>query len=140
MLNNNQTVSTAESCTGGKVASMITSVPGSSAWYKGSVVAYDNNIKTQVLGVNPEIIETFGAVSEETAIQMANNIRRIFGTDYSVSLTGIAGPTGGNESKPVGTVWIAISSPKGTFAEKHCFGDNRQINIFRFCRNSLKHA
>jgi nicotinamide-nucleotide amidase len=137
LLNNKQNVCTAESCTGGKIASMITSVPGSSAWYKGSVVAYDNDIKIQILGVDSKVIESFGAVSEQTAIQLAENIKKIYNTTFAISVTGIAGPTGGTPEKPVGTVWIAIASPGGTHAEKHCFGDNRIINISRFARTAL---
>ena len=107
---NNLTVSTAESCTGGKIASLITSVPGSSGWFRGSVVAYDNSIKTGVLGVSKETLRLYGAVSAETAGEMARGARRLMGTDYAVAVTGIAGPTGGTADKPVGIVWMAIDS------------------------------
>jgi nicotinamide-nucleotide amidase len=128
---NNLTVSTAESCTGGKIASIITSVPGSSGWFTGSVVAYDNNIKTGILGVSSETIRQYGAVSAETAGEMARGARRLMGTDYSVAVTGIAGPAGGTAEKPVGTVWIAVDSERGLVTEKQIFADDRQINISR---------
>jgi len=137
LLDNNMTVSTAESCTGGRIASMITSVPGSSAWYRGSVVAYDNSIKTRVLGVDPAVISRYGAVSKETVKAMAEGMRALASTDYSVAVTGIAGPTGGTPEKPVGTVWIAVASSRGIVAEKHRFADDRQINILRSATNAL---
>jgi len=138
LLNDNKlTVSTAESCTGGKIASLITSVPGSSGWFRGSVVAYDNSIKTGILGVNKETLKLYGAVSAETAGEMARGARRLMGTDYSVAVTGIAGPTGGTAEKPVGTVWIAIDSERGVVTEKQIFADNRQINISRSSYGAL---
>ncbi|NLE35046.1 MAG: competence/damage-inducible protein A [Bacteroidales bacterium] len=137
LLSKNLTVSTAESCTGGKIASLITSVPGSSAWFKGSVVAYDNSIKTGLLGVDPEIINRYGAVSEETATAMAEGIRRLTGTDFAIAVTGVAGPTGGTPEKPVGTVWIAIVSERGIITEKQRFADDRLINISRSAHTAL---
>lgn len=137
LLDNHLTVSTAESCTGGTIASMITRVSGSSAWFRGSVVAYDNSIKTGVLGVDPEIISRHGAVSEETVKAMAEGIRRLAVTDFAVAVTGIAGPTGGTPEKPVGTVWIAVASSGGVIAEKHRFADDRQINISRSASTAL---
>jgi len=137
LYDNKLTLATAESCTGGKIASLITSVPGSSGWFKGSVVAYDNSVKTGLLGVNPETIRLFGAVSAETAGEMAKGIRRLMGTDYAVAVTGIAGPTGGTTEKPVGTVWIAIDSERGLITERHIFGDDRQINITRSSYGAL---
>jgi nicotinamide-nucleotide amidase len=137
LYDNKLTLATAESCTGGKIASLITSVPGSSGWFKGSVVAYDNSIKTGLLGVNPETIRLYGAVSAQTAGEMAKGIRRLMGTDYAVAVTGIAGPTGGTGEKPVGTVWIAIDSERGLITERHIFGDDRQINITRSSYGAL---
>jgi nicotinamide-nucleotide amidase len=132
-----ETVSTAESCTGGEIAHMLTSVPGSSAYYKGTVVAYANSIKTQLLGVQKDIIEKNGAVSEKVVQEMANGARNLFNTDFSVATTGIAGPEGGTEAKPVGTVWIAVASEKGIVTEKRVFGNDRITNIKRFSLAAL---
>ncbi len=134
---NNLTVSTAESCTGGRIASLITSVAGSSGWYKGSVIAYDNSIKVNILDVNADIISGHGAVSMETATAMAEGVRNLTGTDFSVAVTGIAGPSGGTPEKPVGTVWIAVASEKGTVTEKQTFGDDRLTNISRSSYSAL---
>lgn len=128
----NQTICTCESCTGGRIANMITSVSGSSSYFKGSVIAYDNSIKTRFLDVKEDIIARYGAVSEQVVIQMAENIRRLFKTDFAVATSGIAGPDGGTEEKPVGTIWIAVTSDKGTITLKHVFGNNRILNIDRF--------
>lgn len=127
-----KTICTAESCTGGRIANMITSVPGSSSYFKGSIIAYDNSVKTQLLGVMKEIIASDGAVSEQVIIQMAEGIRRLFNTDFAVATSGIAGPDGGTEQKPVGTVWIAVASENGTVTSKHVFGNDRITNIERF--------
>jgi len=133
----NNTVSTAESCTGGEIAHMLTSVPGSSAYYKGSVVAYANSIKTQLLGVQEDIIEKNGAVSEKVVQDMAMGARNLFKTEYAVATSGIAGPDGGTEAKPVGTVWIAVASEKGIVTEKRVFGNDRITNIKRFSLAAL---
>ena len=114
-----QTIATAESCTGGKLAALLNKHAGSSAFYKGSVVAYANEVKEQVLGVSPETLKTHGAVSEETALQMAEGVRRLLGTDYAIATSGIAGPDGGSAEKPVGTVGIGWATPAGSSAE--CF-------------------
>jgi nicotinamide-nucleotide amidase len=137
LLSNNLTISTAESCTGGKIASLLTSVPGSSAWFRGSVVAYDNSVKTGLLGVDPETISRHGAVSEETAREMAKGILRLVKTDFAIAVTGIAGPDGGTPDKPIGMVWIAVASAKGVIAEKHRFADDRMINISRSSYTAL---
>ena len=123
------TLSTAESCTGGTIGSMITSVPGSSAYYKGGIISYSNELKISGLGVPEELIIKHGAVSSETAIAMAEGARKAFKSDVSIAVTGIAGPTGGNTSKPVGTTWIALSSPRGNTASKYLFGEHRGRNI-----------
>lgn len=133
----NLTMCTAESCTGGSIARMITSVPGCSGWYKGSVIAYSNEIKTTVLGVDEAIIREKGAVSCECVIAMAEGARRLTGADFSVATTGIAGPDGGTPGKPVGTVWIAVADKNGTIAEKFLYGTDRLLNIRRFSLSAL---
>ncbi|MCU0408292.1 MAG: competence/damage-inducible protein A [Bacteroidales bacterium] len=127
----NMTVATAESCTGGEVSHLITSVPGSSAYFRGGVVAYDNAVKTGVLEVSEESILKHGAVSREVSEEMAKGARRILNADFAVAVTGIAGPEGGTENKPVGTVWIAVSSQEGTVAEMRVFGTDRLSNTRR---------
>lgn len=125
------TLSTAESCTGGYLAHLITSISGSSDYYKGSVIAYANDIKVKVLGVNPEDIAQYGAVSIEVVEQMAWGVKNKMKTDYAIATSGIAGPTGGTDEKPVGTVWIAVATPKGVKAKKFIFGKQRVVNIER---------
>lgn len=125
------TLSTAESCTGGKIASLITSVAGSSQWYQGSVIAYDNAVKTSLLGVSAETLKSHGAVSEETAREMAAGALKVMGTDLAVSVTGIAGPDGGTPLKPVGTVFFAVADRTGIVTAKQVFGDDRNNNIVR---------
>lgn len=131
------TVATAESCTGGKVASLITSVSGSSEYYKGSVVSYCNEVKADVLGVSRADLEKYGAVSSTVAEQMASGVRHLLKTDYAVATTGIAGPTGGSDEKPVGTVWIAVATPTKVVSRKYIFGKDRSINIERFAASAL---
>ncbi|HCI54694.1 MAG TPA: competence/damage-inducible protein A [Bacteroidales bacterium] len=128
---------TAESCTGGRIAQMITSVPGSSAYYKGSVIAYDNTVKTNLLNVNESTIENFGAVSCETAEEMARGVLELFGCNFAVATTGIAGPDGGTTEKPVGTVWIAVATPEKITSEKFQFTNDRVTNITRFSLSAL---
>lgn len=129
--NKNKTIATAESCTGGYIAHLITSIPGSSIYYKGSVVCYANEIKSKLLGVKEEVILKSGAVSEEVVSQMAVGVRNLLNADYSIATSGIAGPDGGTDSKPVGTTWIAIASKTGVIAKKFSFGENRERNIQR---------
>jgi nicotinamide-nucleotide amidase len=133
----NKTVSTAESCTGGEISHMLTSVPGSSAYFIGSVVAYANSVKTRLLGVNEDLIENYGAVSEKVVQEMAIGARDLFSTDFAVAISGIAGPDGATETKPVGTVWIAVSSEKETVTENRVFGNDRIMNIQRFSLAAL---
>jgi PncC family amidohydrolase len=122
------TCATAESCTGGGVGSAITAVAGSSAVFAGGVISYANSVKRDVLGVDSSTLETFGAVSAETAAQMALGARRLTGSDYAVSVTGIAGPGGGSELKPVGLVWFGLAGRDGVRTEKALFsGDRAQV-------------
>ena len=138
LLENDQTLAVAESCTGGYISHLITSVSGSSGWYKGGVTAYSNEIKQQLLNVSAETLEKHGAVSEQVVCEMAEGARRKMNTDFSVATSGIAGPTGGTEEKPVGTVWIAVATPGKIFAEKFVFGDNRERNIIRSSQTALQ--
>ena len=116
---------TAESCTGGGVASAITAVPGSSAVFAGGVVSYANEVKHDVLGVKEETLAEFGAVSAETAAQMAAGVRSLMKCDLAVSLTGIAGPGGGSAEKPVGLVWFGLADGRGVRTEKAIFSGER---------------
>ncbi|MDE6069351.1 MAG: competence/damage-inducible protein A [Alistipes sp.] len=118
-------LATAESCTGGVIASRFTAMPGASAYFRCGVVSYSNEAKADVLGVDPATIAQYGAVSEQVARQMAEGVRRIAGADCAVATTGIAGPTGGSDEKPVGTVWIAVATPAGTIAERKVCGTDR---------------
>ena len=123
-----QTLATAESCTGGSIAARFTAMPGASAYFLCGVVAYSNESKNNLLGVDPETIASRGAVSEEVARQMAEGARRITGADYAVATTGIAGPAGGTEQKPVGTVWMAVAGPHRTVTLlKQCGTDRGQV-------------
>lgn len=126
---NEKTVSTAESCTGGYVAHLITSIPGSSAYFKGGIVSYDNSIKSGVLGVKQETLAKYGAVSEETVLEMANDVKNLMKTDYAISISGIMGPGGGSEDKPVGTVWVAVAGIRKTIAQKFWIRYDRMRNI-----------
>jgi len=129
LLKKGATLATAESCTGGRIAHRITSIPGSSGYFTGGIVAYSNQVKTNILGVNPADIEKFGAVSSEVARQMAEGVRKVLNADYAVSTTGIAGPTGGTAAKPVGLCWFGIATPKGTDTFSCNFINDRQGNI-----------
>jgi competence/damage-inducible protein CinA C-terminal domain len=140
LLQRKQTICTAESCTGGNIAHLLTIVPGSSRYYKGSIVAYDNKVKTDILGVPDKIIGKHGAVSEEVAQLMAEGARSIMKTDYAIATTGIAGPDGGTDLKPVGTICIAVASKDGTVSEKYVYGNERIININRFSIAALSLA
>lgn len=121
-----QTIATAESCTGGRLAAALNAQPGSSAFYLGSVVAYANEVKEQVLGVNHDTLLQYGAVSEQTVLEMANGVRHHMHADYAIATSGIAGPDGGTPDKPVGTVWIAWATPEATTAKCYHFGTARE--------------
>ena len=131
------TLATAESCTGGNVAARVVSVAGASACFRGSVVAYANDVKEKVLGVSGEDLERHGAVSEPVVRQMAEGVRRLLGADYGVATSGVAGPTGGTPEKPVGTVWIAVASPEGTVSERFVFSFTRERNIDKATMKAL---
>ncbi|MFC2131036.1 competence/damage-inducible protein A [Bacteroidota bacterium] len=133
----NKTVSVAESCTGGLLGGEFTSVSGSSEYFSGGVIVYCNKAKEIVLGVGHETLKEFGAVSEQVAIELAANVRKKFDTDYGIGITGIAGPTGGSEDKPVGTVWIGLADSNIAFAKKYVFGNDRDMNRERAVGTAL---
>lgn len=132
-----KTMSAAESCTGGMISHLITSIPGSSGYYLGSVTSYANSVKENVLGVPSAIIKEHGAVSSECAAAMAEGIRKLTGSDFAVSTTGVAGPGGGTDEKPVGMVWIGVSSESGTETFKILNKGDRQRNIERSAAHAL---
>lgn len=122
------TCATAESCTGGGVGAAITSVPGSSAVFAGGVISYSNDVKADVLGVSRADLQRVGAVSSEVAAQMAEGVRKLLKVDFAVSLTGIAGPDGGSDEKPVGLVWFGLATKDGVRTEKAIFrGDRARV-------------
>ncbi|MDO4758891.1 MAG: competence/damage-inducible protein A [Rikenellaceae bacterium] len=120
-----ETLAAAESCTGGRIAAKFTALAGASAYLLSDVVAYSNEAKHSILGVENETLAAYGAVSEQVARQMAEGARRLSGATYALSTTGIAGPTGGSKEKPVGTVWMALATPEGTTAVRHACGTDR---------------
>ena len=132
-----KTVSAAESCTGGTISALFTGIPGSSEFYLGSVTSYANSLKTGVLGVAEDIIRNHGAVSSECVAAMAEGVRKLTGSDFSVATSGIAGPGGGSDEKPVGLVWIGVSSQMGTETVKMIFRGDRKRNIERFAASAL---
>jgi nicotinamide-nucleotide amidase len=132
-----KSLSIAESCTGGYIAHLITLVPGSSNYFKGSIVAYSNETKELLLGVKNESLIKYGAVSEQVVREMANGARKKLKTDYTIATSGIAGPGGGSVDKPVGTTWIAIATPEKTYAEHFMMGDHRERNIRKTAATAL---
>jgi PncC family amidohydrolase len=135
-----QTLATAESCTGGLVGAALTDLPGSSRWYLGGVVAYSNSLKTQLLGVPPEILSAHGAVSAQTAQAMAKGLGEKSGADVTVAVTGVAGPDGGTPEKPVGLVYLAVASPQGSAVFKHRFAGTRAEIRAAAVESALRHV
>ena len=136
LMDKKMTCATAESCTGGGVGYTITGVSGASAVFWGGVISYDNSVKRDVLGVPDEVLATKGAVSSECAAAMAEGARRLLKTDLAVSLTGIAGPGGGTDEKPVGLVWFGLASKSSTTTEKMIFSGDRE----RVRASAIEHA
>ncbi|MDZ7290385.1 MAG: competence/damage-inducible protein A [candidate division KSB1 bacterium] len=137
LMEKNATLAVAESCTGGLLAHRFTNIPGSSQYFDRGIVAYSNSAKMQLLGVSEEILHQHGAVSEQCAIALAAGVRRLSGTTYGLATTGIAGPTGGSEEKPVGLVWVGVATPSLAFAQKAVFTGDRQANKERFSQLAL---
>ena len=137
LIEKNATVSTAESCTGGYIAHLLTMRPGASAYFKGSIVSYDNQIKQNILHVSEATLLEEGAVSEDTVIQMAKECRHLMDTDYAIAVSGIMGPDGGTDDKPVGTVWMAVSSKSGVKTKLLHFRYDRERNISLTATNAL---
>ena len=132
------TLAAAESCTGGLICHLLTNIPGSSAYLRGGVVAYADSVKANVLGVPDELVATHGAVSAPVAEAMARGVRRLLGTEVGVGVTGIAGPTGGTPAKPVGTVYLALSTPELERCEHRVWGADRPGNKELSAREALQ--
>jgi len=132
------TLATAESCTAGNIAAIITAIPGSSHFYKGGIVAYSDEVKTNLLGVSPETLQTKGAVSEETVIEMVKGAMKSMNSDCAVATSGIAGPTGGTPETPVGTVWIAAGIKDKIMTLKISGDEGRNKNIEKATLNALQ--
>lgn len=133
----NATIGTAESCTGGTIASLLTRIPGASSYFLGSVVSYSNEVKTQLLSVDSREIEQYGAVSETIVKSMALGLKSLLQVDYAIAVSGIAGPDGGTATKPVGTVWISVSGPIEIITRTYNFGNDRSLNIERASMTAL---
>ncbi len=138
LLKKSLTLSTVESCTGGLIGHLITNIPGSSRYYRGGIIAYDNNIKTGIVGVPEKIIKNYGAVSEECAHYMAVGVRERFKTAVSLATTGVAGPGGGTKEKPVGLVYVAVSTATETLSRKFVFNGGREENKNLFSEHALR--
>lgn len=132
-----QTLALAESCTGGYIASLFTAIPGASDIFKGGIVPYNNTAKHEILNVEQKVFETVGAVSKECVEQLASNVIKKFDADYAISVSGIAGPSGGTDEKPVGLVWVAVANKEKVLAMKFQFGDDRQRNIIMTAQAAL---
>ena len=137
LLSDGLTVGTAESCTGGSIAALLTSVPGSSAYYRGSIVAYSNDVKQHLFGVSKNDLQQYGAVSKQVVEQMALGGLQVLGCDYAIATSGIAGPDGGTPEKPVGTIWIAIASKESVISEQFRFTGIREQNVQRAVNEAL---
>jgi nicotinamide-nucleotide amidase len=137
LIEKKQTVAVAESCTGGYLGHLFTKISGSSAYFMGGILAYDNSVKINQLSVKPETLQNFGAVSEETVKEMSENVRKKLNTTYGLATSGIAGPNGGTPEKPVGTIWIAIATENQTITKKLSFGGFREQNIHLTALNIL---
>ena len=132
------TLATAESCTAGNIAAVITAIPGSSRFYKGGIVAYNNDVKINLLGVSPQTLEEKGAVSEEAVIEMVKGAMKSMNSDCAVATSGVAGPTGGTPENPVGSVWIAAGMKDKIITQKVTGDEGRKRNIEKATLNALQ--
>jgi PncC family amidohydrolase len=132
------TISTAESCTAGGLGWALTVYPGSSEWFRGGILAYDNKVKQELLDVPSNLLHNYGAVSEQVAREMAVQVRKILGTDIGVAITGIAGPGGGTEKKPVGTVWFAVAREGTTITRREVLTGTRKVIRRQAVRRALE--
>ena len=132
------TLSTAESCTAGNIAATITAIPGSSRFYKGGIIAYADEVKENILGVDPEILASKGAVSEETVVEMVKGAMKSMNSDCAVATSGVAGPTGGTPENPVGSVWIAAGMKDKIITQKVTGDEGRKRNIEKATLNALQ--
>jgi nicotinamide-nucleotide amidase len=139
LIEKKKTVSTAESCTGGMISSVLTDLPGSSAYFTQTAVTYSNEAKMKILGVPEQVLIDHGAVSEETVHHMAMGMRRLSGSDYAIAVSGIAGPTGGTEDKPVGLIYIGLADEDDFEVWRHVFGKDRDINRRRTVYHAINH-
>jgi nicotinamide-nucleotide amidase len=133
-----QSIALAESCTGGYISSLFTAIPGASDIFKGAIIPYTNEAKHELLNVDKKIFKLHGAVSSQCVEQLATHVREKFGSDFSMAVSGIAGPSGGTPEKPVGTVWVAIAGNKNVYSKKFLFANNRQRNIVMTAQAALK--
>ncbi len=139
LIGHNLKLSVAESCTGGLLGASLTDIAGSSAYFRGGVIAYDNQIKNQLLGVEKQTLDSYGAVSDQTVIAMAKGVCKLFNTECAISVSGIAGPDGGTAQKPVGLVYIGIAVCERVESIRHIFSGNRQQIRFQAVQASLEH-
>lgn len=138
LLKSGLTLATAESCSGGLLAHRLTNVPGASGCFVGGIIAYSNRVKIDLLGLEEIIITKYGAVSDLAALQMAKGVRRLLHSDWSVGITGIAGPSGGTEKKPVGTVYLAVCGPSHEITEHHVFDGDRDSVKYQTTNRALE--
>jgi PncC family amidohydrolase len=138
LIEHNLKLSVAESCTGGLLGASLTDIAGSSAYFRGGVIAYDNQIKNQLLGVEKQTLDSYGAVSDQTVIAMAKGVCKLFNTECAISVSGIAGPDGGTAQKPVGLVYIGIAVCERVESIRHIFSGNRQQIRFQSVQASLE--
>ena len=138
LIKKNLSISIAESCTGGLIGNRITNISGSSEIFKGGIIVYSNDSKVKILGLDNKDLDQFGAVSRDTAYKMAENVKTMFNSSFGLSVTGIAGPSGGTKEKPVGLAYVGLASDRNTIVEKYNFGEDRKINKIKTSQAALE--